>query len=85
MTTDRISFWEEPARFTVKGKGVFPVDMLRHDHAWPLDGDMQAIGQRVEYEATITLCAQKRRLITPARWRSFGWVVTDIDGEEVIQ
>jgi hypothetical protein len=83
---DRREYWERPTRFTVKGRGTFPADMLRHDRCWPVDGDIHAITTEVGgYEATITLCALNRRVITPARWRSFGWVVTDIEGEEVIQ
>ena len=79
------SKFDEPARFTVRGKGNFPVDMLRHDQCWPVDGDIFAINTPRKQETGLRLCALKRRLITPARWRSFGWVVTDIDGEEVIQ
>ena len=84
MTTDRTSYWELPTRFKVKGKSCFPIDMLRHDQCWPVDGDFQVIATRTNYEAEVVLCSHKRRLITPARWASFGWVVTEIDGEEVI-
>ena len=74
-----------PTRFTVKGRGIFPADMLRHDHCWPVDGNINAVTEpRLEYplaEVTVTLCAQSRRCITPARWQSCGWIVTDIDGE----
>jgi len=59
--------------------------MLRHDHCWPVDGNINAVTEpRLEYplaEVTVTLCAQSRRCITPARWQSCGWIVTDIDGE----
>jgi hypothetical protein len=84
LDADRKSYWESPTRFTVKGRGTFPADMLRHDRCWPVDGDINAISQRFDGDVTITLCAFNRRVITPARWRSFGWVVTDIEGEEVI-
>jgi hypothetical protein len=77
---------DSPTRFVVKGRGVFPADMLRHDHCWPVDGDINRVtdptvklGDRKD--VTVTLCAQARRCITPARWASFGWVVTEIDGE----
>ena len=76
---------DEPTRFTVKGRGLFPIDMLRHDHCWPVDGDYNHISRSAtsNAEASIVLCAQMRRCITPERWRSFGWVVTDIAGEEI--
>lgn len=82
------SKFDEPARFTVRGKGIFPADMLRHDHCWPVDGDINCISNpnligRGNY-ATIVLCAQSRRGITPNRWASFGWAVTEIDGDMVI-
>lgn len=76
---------DQPTRFTVAGRGVFPADMLRHDHCWPVDGDLNRVtdptvrlGERKD--VTVTLCAQSGRRITPARWQSFGWVVTEIDG-----
>lgn len=76
---------DQPCRFTVKGRGVFPADQLRHDRCWPVDGAINAVTNRflLQDSATIVLCAQSRRAITPARWRSFGWIVTEIDGEEV--
>ena len=77
---------DEPARFTVAGRGIFPADMLRHDHCWPVDGDMNRVtdptvrlGQ--DKDTMVVLCAQSRRRITPARWASFGWTVIDIAGE----
>jgi hypothetical protein len=75
---------DQPTRFTVKGRGVFPADMLRHDHCWPVDGDYNRVTDPAlgypRPEVTITLCAQSGRRITPARWQSLGWIVTDIDG-----
>lgn len=81
---EAIPTFDQPTRFTVRGRGVFPADMLRHDHCWPVDGAINAISDHTYNNrndgVSITLCAQSGRRITPARWRSFGWVVTDIDG-----
>lgn len=78
-----MSYLDEEVRFTVVGRGVFPADMLRHDKCYPVDGEINAITNpvpsRVRPEVSVTLCGV-RRLITPDRWRSFGWVVTEIDG-----
>jgi hypothetical protein len=75
---------DQPCRFTVKGRGTFPADMLRHDHCWPVDGAINHVTYpQTSYprvDVTVTLCAQSARRITPARWASFGWIVTDIDG-----
>jgi hypothetical protein len=82
---DRVSPYEAPARFTVKGKGHFPFDMLRHDQAWPATTDAataMSFSASVSEGLTVELIAYKRRHITPARWRSFGWVVTEIEGED---
>lgn len=87
---EKFSKDDQPCRFTVKGRGLFPADQLRHDHCWPVDGDINRVtdptvrlGDRKD--VTVVLCAQSRRHITPARWASFGWIVTEIDGEEVIR
>jgi hypothetical protein len=84
---EAIPSFDQPTRFTVKGRGVFPADMLRHDHCYPVDGDINCItnpalttGVNKDHVAEIVLVAQSGRRITPARWQSFGWVVTEIDG-----
>ncbi len=58
--------------YWVSGSGPFPVDMLRHDEAWPA----------TSFDATLVLSGEPRvvRLrsrITPTigDWRSFGWLV----------
>lgn len=81
---DRKAYFEDPVRFIVRGRGVFPADMLRHDRCYPVDGDINAVTNCLlamgsEYE--VTLVAPNRRSITAARWASFGWTVTRIDGE----
>lgn len=76
---------DEPSRFVVKGSSVFPIDMLRHDHCWPVSGDFNRINFKPlgAGEATIELCAQSARCITPLRWASFGWTVTEVGGVAV--
>lgn len=70
-------------KFTVIGRGTFPVDMLRYDECFPRDSqsayaiinengdDGTPRGHR-----TVTLVTHKH-FITPERWRSFGWVVKE--------
>ena len=77
---------DEPCRFSVSGSSVFPIDMLRHDHCWPVGGDFNRIGfKRLgDDPATIELCAQSARCVTPLRWASFGWIVTEVNGVTVV-
>lgn len=72
--------------FTVRGRGIFPVDMLRYDRCWPIEGErgiQEALwspdtGQYEPQrgERTVTLRSAER-FITDARWSSFGWCVID--------
>jgi len=84
----QIASLDEPTRFVVKGRGTFPADMLRHDRCWPVDGDLNRVtdstvrlGERKD--VTVVMCAQSARGITPLRWKSFGWTVTEVGGVEV--
>lgn len=82
---ERKAYYEEPTRFTVNGKGTFPADMLRHDHCYPVDGDINCITDRRlsgGQGVSVVLVAPTRGHITPRRWASFGWIVTDIAGQE---
>lgn len=63
-------------KYTVAGKGYFPVDMLRYDCCWPASQeDVPELRDFTDRTATrrITLCG----LGTPTtgRWNSFGWMV----------
>ena len=60
-------------RFEVAGKGYFPIDMLRYDACYPLDGDSVAnmSGERTEGHRVVLLGADHEP--TVARWVSFGW------------
>ena len=71
----RMSRARSMTRFTVQGRGNFPLDMLRYDSCWPADtASAMSIG-RSDPADTITLLTWGVG-ITPDRWRSFGWTVT---------
>lgn len=68
-------------KFKVRGRGVFPYDMLRYDRCFPdsqidaakLDGDIGEGGRRI-----VTLVQRHdspRPHVTPERWASYGWNV----------
>lgn len=67
--------------FTVKGKGSFPIDMLRFDQCWP----------RSPHDVTAMLNDHEERSVnlrglagpTSGRWASFGWYVTHQKAEKV--
>jgi hypothetical protein len=70
-------------RFTVTGRGHFPIDMLRYDSAWPAGPiDVELIPQHIGYMpaehgvAIIDLISHSYSGPTDARWASFGWTVT---------
>lgn len=68
-------------RYTVSGVGVFPVDMLRYDSAWPDDQEAASKIVRDPYANTDVLGKYTVHLAginppTDARWRSFGWTVS---------
>lgn len=66
---------------TFKGRGYFPVDMLRYDSCWPAtqeDASHLVIDIRVKDDTVITVrrWSDKRgsaEAWTPKRWESFGW------------
>ena len=56
-------------RYEVQGVGLFPIDMLRYDSAWPADSEsVEAQGRR-----TVRLSSYRQPTID--RWSSFGWTV----------
>lgn len=63
-------------RFIVEGRGPFPVDMLRYDRCFPHDSAdaSQILEPRERRKVTLTTDSPR---VTPARWRSFGWVMTE--------
>lgn len=71
-------------KFTVKGRGLFPVDMLRYDCCYPASPqDVNNMDGREPREVTL-VTATVNPLVGPTkgRWESFGWTVTK---EEVLR
>lgn len=69
------------SRFSVKGKGRFPMDMLRYDRCCP-DSETDAINMRGREQRTIVVCRfspQAQRAPSIARWQSFGWIVGAVE------
>lgn len=66
-------------RFTVTGKGRFPLDMLRYDSCFPAtQGDVCNLTPRDRQPRTVTLehrGANKDWKPTAARWQSLGYTV----------
>ena len=67
-------------KFTVQGRMVFPVDMLRYDACWPYTTEdaieIACSLDRVDPPEvrTVTLITSMNR-IAKGRWESFGWKV----------
>ena len=75
---------ETATQFTVIGRGVFPLDMLRYDGCYPkLETDTITIGKdglrEVELHKTLNWGTPHELLKvwvpTVGRWNSFGWAV----------
>lgn len=73
---------DEPITFIVEGRGEFPMDMLRREHAWPTDTE-SALTIPAEGKRRVSVTAQMMRYVTPARWASFGWNV--VEGFHLVQ
>ena len=79
---------------TVRGKGIFPVDMLRHDRLFPLyEEDATEIAE--SYHLTSGTGRDRRQIKlggihsdrwepTHGRWESFGWKVRKHESEGVV-
>jgi hypothetical protein len=71
--------------YTVAGRGRFPIDMLRYDGAYPLEGkDAAKIEQSFDPQGRKDLGRYEVELVThgcpeEARWASFMWEVVDCD------
>ena len=73
--------------YTVQGVGDFPLDMLRHDAAYPADKEsVDAILAGLGWAAarkssrktkTVSVRLISNREPTLERWRSFGWTVVE--------
>ena len=71
-------------RFTVRGWGAFPTDMLRYDHCWP--ATQQDASRLTHYydrivtgfeKYDVTLCSNS--MPTSDRWASFDFKVIKTD------
>lgn len=76
-------------RFTVEGRGKFPLDMLRYDHCWPADQDsvqsihfsLERTQKRADGPRAIVLLRDvfdKGAEPQVERWLSFSWRVTSV-------
>lgn len=74
-------------KFTVEGRGEFPLDMLRYDRCFPRTGDdaemLRTPAEHLSSPRCVTLIALARdmRYWEPSRgrWASFGWYVLDVE------
>lgn len=64
------------SRFYVRGRGHFPLDMLRYDECWPATGEDAAKMDEKDLR-TIQLATITRP--TKARWSSFPWTANEED------
>jgi hypothetical protein len=72
-------------RWSVKGNGPFPLDMLRYDSCWPLtsyDVELMAGNVKVE-EPTEVHMVSLSGPPTTGRWESFGWTVGDVSSTKI--
>ena len=74
-------------RFTVRGSGAFPFDMLRYDAAWPEKegtdsyqlGLTRDSGDEYFNQRNVTLITDCPNAPGFARWQSFGWPVVNYE------
>jgi hypothetical protein len=70
--------------YAVEGFGDFPLDMLRHDCAYPADEESVAAmtagfrwaASRKRSRELLVVRLVSHRAPTSERWRSYGWTVT---------
>ena len=70
--------------YVVEGIGDFPLDMLRHDCAYPADqqsvtaimAGLRWAASRKRSRETLRVRLVSDRAPTSERWRAFGWTVT---------
>jgi hypothetical protein len=73
----------EVCSFIVRGSGRFPFDMLRRDRCWPA-GEHESYRLTVDDDELALRQVKLHGLAYPTieRWRSFGWIVQEIEGVE---
>jgi hypothetical protein len=82
---------------SVTGMTVFPLDMLRHDHAFPCSSeDAKRVHEQIENptaynmkrpnwaDREIKLAVEAGQEVTVARWNSFGWSVDVVQVGEIV-
>ena len=75
----RTYFYE--VKFTVKGAGEFPIDMLRYDSCYPLSQeDVNKFWWDEVREVTLISVKRCKSGPTEGRWNSFGWKVIEKNG-----
>ena len=80
-----ISIKVDRFEYAVEGVGDFPLDMLRHDRAYPADQEsVAAIMAGLRWAASrkrspelLLVRLMSDRAPTSERWRAFGWIVRD--------
>lgn len=71
--------------FIVRGRGPFPLDMLRYDRCYPVDSiDAQVMTESIldGYDGvlhTVALYTRPNSWPTAERWASFGYTVAWVD------
>lgn len=76
--------------YAVEGVGDFPLDMLRHDSAYPADQESVAAilaglrwaASRKRSREMLLVRLVSHRAPTSDRWLSFGWTVTALESEK---
>ena len=69
--------------YTVTGTGNFPFDMLRYYRAWPRrEAEIGKVpfDPRHDDRENRSIDIRSNSSPTTARWRSFGWIVSNIEG-----
>lgn len=66
--------------FTVRGRGEFPIDMLRYDQCCPKSQDdvRTMVDRLTEREVRLRMFSGSREGPTEERWASFGWPVVPL-------
>jgi hypothetical protein len=80
-------------KFTVRGNGFFPIDMLRYDHCYPSTEKDSAMiidsffHQRLsrEWEVNLMTNSSKPNVLTKERWESFGWKIVNVGPVERVR
>jgi hypothetical protein len=68
--------------FRVRGRGEFPIDMLRYDRCWPkseMDSNLiQAVVHPSMWREVELMCINMTNAPTAGRWKSFGWEICEV-------